>query len=85
MTKLYYQQNPAARNKVAPCLENQLKRHKIWQYEQTWVILGKDSDVQTIADIEKVQNEMASYEVHPKVYSSITQQLIQEEIKDDGS
>ena len=30
ITKLYYQQNPAARNKVAPCLENQLKRHKIW-------------------------------------------------------
>ena len=81
LSKQYYQQNPAKRNKVAPCLENQLKGHKIWSYQQTWMCLSKDLEVQAYEDIKHMQNEMAGYKVNPTLFETITNKLLEEEIK----
>jgi len=63
---------------MTPCLEGQLKHHKIWSFPEVWFAISKDLEIFTILGIQFFQDQMASYEVVPELLQQVTLRLIQE-------
>ena len=71
-------QEASAPLQMTPCLEAQLRTHRIWTYEEVWLGLSKDFEVNTFLGIHFLQDQMASYEVDPTLLLSVTQTLVSE-------
>ena len=63
---------------MTPCLEAQLKSHRIWSFAEVWLGLSKDLEVNTMLGIHFLQDQMASYEVEPALLEQVTLQLVKE-------
>ena len=83
LTQQYFMQAPQRNNSQAsmplqmtPCLEAQLKSHRIWTYPDIWLGLSKDLEITNILAIHFFQDQMASYEVEPALLREITLHLV---------
>ena len=61
---------------MTPCLEAQLKSHRIWSYSDIWLGLSKDLEITNILAVHFFQDQMASYEVEPALLREITLYLV---------
>ena len=63
---------------MTPCLEAQLKSHRIWTFPEIWIGLSKDMEITTLLGVHFFQDQMASYEVEPDLLENVTLQLVNE-------
>ena len=63
---------------MTPCLEAQLKTHRIWTYPQTWLSLSQQLDITTILGIHFLQDQMSLYEIEPDLMEKVALQLVRE-------
>ena len=61
---------------MSPCLENQLKAHRIWTFPEAWIAISDQLDVKTILGIHFLQDQMAAYEVDPDLLQQVSLHLV---------
>ena len=87
LSQLYFMQAPQSRQNdsatnnssqimMSPCLENQLKAHRIWTFPEAWIAISIQLDVKTILGIHFLQDQMAAYEVDPDLLQQVSLHLV---------